>query len=160
MSNEKKTGFVSTIRSSFHDVVAAGGFITEPSSKMITKASRGVTFSEHNTGMKENGSINRTVSNDDDSDIDDVPEATTHAGGASTRQGGLLAIAKNPDIAAFFESMQYRTVSLICGPMACFFFISCVVSSDCHMLLHSVFIWFDSQKFIALLLSLILNIRM
>ena len=160
MSIGNKTGFVGAIKSSFHDIVATGGFITEPSTKMTPKATRGITFSEHDTGMKENGSINRTVSDDDDSDIDDVPEATTHDGGASTRQGGLLAIAKNPDIAAFFESMQYRTVSLICGPMACFFFISCVVSSDCHMLLHSVFIWFDSQKFFALLLSLILNIRM
>lgn len=160
MSNGNKTGFVGTIKSSFHDIVATGGFITEPSTKMVNKATRGVTFCERNTGMNENGSINRTISNDDDdSDIDDVPEVTTPAGAASTKQGGLLAIAKNSDVAAFFESMQYRTVSLLCGPMACFFFISYVVS-DCHMLLHSVFIWFDSQKFIALLLSLILNIRM
>ena len=142
MSNGNKTGFVGTIKSSFHDIVATGGFsITEPSTKMVNKATRGVTFCERNTGMNENGSINRTISNDDDdSDIDDVPEVTTPAGAASTKQGGLLAIAKNSDVAAFFESMQYRTVSLLCGPMACFFFISYVASErQLHLhVLHSV----------------------
>ena len=132
--NESKPGFIAALRKSIHDVVATGGIdglLKEPSNETNDKTStkahvrQGVTFSEHehNDELKGNGSINRTVSDDDDySDIDDVPEAKSSSDVKVDSYGGLL-IAMS-DFAAFFASMQYRTVSLIFGPMQCFFYIS------------------------------------
>lgn len=133
--NETKPGLIATLRKSIHDVVATGGIdglLKEPRNETNDKTSakahvrRGVTFSEHehNYELKGNGSINRTVSDDDDcSDIDDVPDAKNCSDGKVDKYDGLLGIAMS-DLAAFFASMQYRTVSLIFGPMQCFFYIS------------------------------------
>lgn len=132
--NENKPGLIATLRKSIHDVVATGGIdglLKEPSNETNDKISakahfrQGVTFSEleHTDAFKGNGSINRTVSDDDDnSDIEDVPEAKPS--NAVDKHGGLLGIAVTSDLATIFASMQYRTVSLIFGPMQCFFYIS------------------------------------
>jgi hypothetical protein len=107
--------------------VASGGIdgvLTEAPKQTIAKS--GVTFSKHDTEMKGNGSINRTISYDDDnSDIDDVPEAKP-SGDVKVDEQDQPAIKVSFHLAEFFGSMQYRTISLILGPMQCFFYISYV----------------------------------
>ncbi len=140
IGNGSNTGFVTAIISTLHDVVATGGtdgLLTEP-----PKDSRSfVTFSKHDTEIKGNGSINRTIRYDDDSsDIDDVPEAKSSGEGNVDEQGGQHAIKLTSNLAEFFASMQYRTVSLILGPMQCFFYISYVFNIFFHMHFVLVFI--------------------
>lgn len=134
--NVTDKGFVAALRASLHDVVTNNGFdslLKEPPQKNDGKANvkelvrRGVTFLESSPDTKGDESIDRTISEDDDSDIDDVPEALSPDVVTVAKEGRLQTIAHSTDLAAFFESMQYRTISLIFGPMACFFFISYVV---------------------------------
>ncbi len=128
IGNESNPGFVTAIRRSLHDVVVSSGIdglLTEAPKETIAKS--GVTFSTHETEMRGNGSINRTISSDDDnSDIDDVPEAKPSGEVKVDKQDGQPAIKATSHLAEFFASMQYRTISLILGPMQCFFYISYV----------------------------------
>ena len=55
-----------------------------------------------------------------DSDIDDVPQALLLDEVATASRRRL----RNIDLMAFFGGSRYRVISLLFGPMACFFFIA------------------------------------
>lgn len=127
----RNTGLVATIKAATHgiDSLLIPSKTSSDEAKAYVPLRQGVTFSEHDTEMKGGGSINLTIidDDDDDSDIDDVPEAAAPVAVTVARLGRLKAIVQSSNLAAFFESMQYRSVSLIFGPMQCFFYIAYVV---------------------------------
>ena len=69
-------------------------------------------------------SIDSAASDDgcdsDDSDIDDVPQALLLDEVATSSRRRI----QNIDLLAFFGGSRYRVLSLLFGPMACFFFIA------------------------------------
>jgi hypothetical protein len=132
----RNTGLVATIKAATHgiDSLLIPSKNSSDEAKADVPVSQGVTFSEHDTETKGDGSVNRTIiDDDDDSDIDDVPEATPPVAVAVARLCRLKAIVQSSNLAAFFESMQYRSASLIFGPMQCFFYIAYVVKMLFHM---------------------------
>jgi hypothetical protein len=58
----------------------------------------------------------------DDSDIDDVPEAMLRI--TVARQGRMQACVQSINLASFFQSLRYRIISALFGPMTCFFSIA------------------------------------
>jgi len=91
---------------------------------------------EPNIELEENESFDSAASDAGDSDIEDVPEAETISEAQITAakqatQNRLTSIflkaqekSKNIDLADFFQGSTYRIISLIFGPMACFFFVA------------------------------------
>jgi hypothetical protein len=68
-------------------------------------------------------SIDSTASDlGDDSDIDDVPEAMLKI--TVARQGRMQACVQSINLASFFQSVRYRIMSALFGPMTCFFSIA------------------------------------
>jgi hypothetical protein len=61
-------------------------------------------------------------SDDEESDIDDVPEAILYK--TRAQQRGLKTTIKKIDLVAFFQSPRYRIMSFLYGPMACFVFVA------------------------------------
>ena len=89
---------------------------SEPTLKTSTNEDNPKTVSFANVNAP---SIESVVS-DDESDIDDVPEAMLFDEMTSTKRTRL----RNFDLTAFFGGHRYRTMSLLFGPMLCFFFIA------------------------------------
>jgi len=83
--------------------------------------SRNVSATETSLDIREAVSFDSTASEDGDSVFDDVPKAFIPD---IAQQSRLRTIEQKVDLAAFFEGSQYRTISLIFGPMACFFFVA------------------------------------
>lgn len=87
-----------------------------------------VTFSDAARaplGTKEMMSFNSAASDDGESDIDDVPDAPMLANEVeSLGKGKLKTLSDRIDLAAFFQSDKYRTLSLLFGPILCFFFVA------------------------------------
>ncbi|KAL7540630.1 hypothetical protein ACHAXR_010673 [Thalassiosira sp. AJA248-18] len=95
-----------------------------------------VTFSPANStaetslDIKEDAEIDSTASEDGESDIDDVPDALpSDKNTASTTsmmpfRSRIEATARKINLVAFFQGSRYRIISLIFGPMACFFFVA------------------------------------
>jgi len=88
---------------------------------LLAKSSNNISPAETTLDLIESVSVDSTASDDGESDIDDVPEALLFA---VTSQSRLQAIAQKIDLAAFFQGSRYRIISLIFGPMACFFFVA------------------------------------
>jgi len=88
----------------------------EPAKNRVTFAlgtTHNISGPETSLDIKNGASFDSTASEDGDSDFDDMTAFTPNAG---TKQ--------KFDLAAFFEGSQYRIISLIFGPMACFFFVA------------------------------------
>ena len=97
----------------------------EPAKNKVTfflaKSSNNNSPVDTTLDIMESVSVDSTIGDDGESDIDDVPEALLFA---VTSQSRLQAIAQKIDLAAFFQGSRYRIISLIFGPMACFFFVA------------------------------------
>jgi len=91
---------------------------SEPTLKTSTNQDSPKTVSFANVKAP---SIESVVSDDGyESVIDDVPEAMLLDSMASTKRSRL----RNFDLATFLGGKRYRTMSLLFGPMLCFFFIA------------------------------------
>jgi hypothetical protein len=71
---------------------------------------------------KEN--IDSAASDAGESDIDDVPEALLVDDDDDIVAKNRMSRIRNIDLGKFFRSSQYQLLSLIFGPMACFFFVA------------------------------------
>jgi hypothetical protein len=82
-----------------------------------------VSFSTGQMCDAKEESIDSTASDlGDDSDIDDVPEAMLKI--TVARQGRMQACVQSINLASFFQSVRYRIMSALFGPMTCFFSIA------------------------------------
>jgi hypothetical protein len=82
-----------------------------------------VSFSTGQMCDAKEESIDSTASDlGDDSDIDDVPEAMLNI--TVARQGRMQACVQSINLASFFQSVRYRIMSALFGPMTCFFSIA------------------------------------
>jgi hypothetical protein len=61
---------------------------------------------------------------DGEKNTDDVPGTLKSDEAAVTRRGRMEALVKGIDLMAFFQSLQYRVVSLLAGPTICFWIIA------------------------------------
>jgi hypothetical protein len=64
------------------------------------------------------------LDDDGESDIDDVPKVILPHETPVTRKGRMQALAKGIDIISFFQTSQYRIMSIFFGPMLCFWIIA------------------------------------
>ena len=82
-----------------------------------------VSFSTGQMCDAKEESIDSTASDlGDDSDIDDVPEAMLKI--TVARQGRMQACVQSINLTSFFQSVRYRIMSALFGPMTCFFSIA------------------------------------
>ena len=84
---------------------------------------RKVSAKDRNLGIQKNMDSFEFDSDDGESDFDGAPEALLSSE-TPTHQRGLEAFTQNFDLSVFFQGVKYRTMSLIFGPMACFFLIA------------------------------------
>lgn len=64
------------------------------------------------------------LDDDGESDIDDVPKVILPHETPFTRKGRMQALAKGIDLISFFQTSQYRIMSILFGPMLCFWIIA------------------------------------
>ena len=64
------------------------------------------------------------LDDDGESDIDDVPKVILPDETPVTRKGRMQALAKGIDLVSFFQTSQYRIMSIFFGPMLCFWIIA------------------------------------
>ena len=81
------------------------------------------------TELEEMEEIDSTASEDGESDIDDVPDALPSdevSGGLNrlSMMSRMNVLVGHFDLVTFFQGTRYRVISLLFGPMACFFFVA------------------------------------
>jgi len=100
---------------------------TEPAKNKVTfllAKRRNTPTAVPSLDITDHGSIDSVASDDGESDIDDVPEAIFSDEIIVASQSRMRAIAQKIDLSVFFQGSRYRIISLLFGPMACFFFIA------------------------------------
>ena len=96
----------------------------------VAESSKNVRFLTNNECLVDSrgditgAHVNDHVASDDgESDIDDVPDALSMVVSLAN-ESRFETLMRKWNLALFFHSYQYRVLSLIFGPMVCFFFIS------------------------------------
>ena len=64
------------------------------------------------------------LDDDGESDIDDLPNVVLPDETPVTKKGRMQALAKGIDLISFFQTSQYRIMSIFFGPMLCFWIIA------------------------------------
>ena len=118
-----KTISVPAIKVSADDMAVAPKGKERITMPITTEHAKSVTFAIEKS-LNTETSIDSNLSDDGESDIDDVPEALVFDDITVANQTMMQSITQKIDLAAFFQGSRYRIISLLFGPMACFFFVA------------------------------------
>lgn len=118
-----KTISVPAIKVSADDMAVAPKEKERITMPVSTEHAKSVTFAIEKS-LNTETSIDSNLSDDGESDIDDVPEALVFDDITVANQTMMQSITQKIDLAAFFQGSRYRIISLLFGPMACFFFVA------------------------------------
>ncbi len=98
--------------------------IEKTSDKLIALSKPIQSFQSKPILLSESTSDGIPLDVDGESDTDDVSDAMVPDETTVARRGRTKALVKGIDLMAFFQSLQYRVISFLFGPMICFWIIA------------------------------------